>query len=104
MSVICRSADGAPPGKSISGLWMSISVPLMVARSVAARAARAAVRPGPRSLRLSLCGPAHGRTSTTPRTPILVAKDLEILFDKCWLSILLDDRLFLAEFSAEPLP
>src|SRR6185437_9435980 len=34
--------------------------------------------------------------------PIPVAKDPEILFDKCWLSILLDDRLFLAEFSAEP--
>ena len=31
-------------------------------------------------------------------------KDLENLFDEYWLMILLADRLFLAEFSAEPFP
>jgi hypothetical protein len=69
MSVICSSADGSPPGKSISGLWMSMAAPFLVA-SARAYAARLAARPF---------------ASKKPRrlTPPGSAEDLEILFDKC---------------------
>jgi hypothetical protein len=59
MSVICSSAGGSPPGKSISGLWMPIAVLSWSLFSVADRSGCASGRGPSADHRMSLCGLQH---------------------------------------------